>query len=220
MLAAVAGRFRMSQLLEAVRAQVGADAELGGWGIAYCYGNRLEVIRSAERCDRDPAFHQLTELRTDMLLLVPDNRPGLPPREVQPFSRRESGHSWAFAHAGTVVHPEELDMGSRLPDSGHPSEKYFLHLMARLDAQDPVVAMTAALNEMRGDGGLSCCLLNSEFMVVASWAGLQQPGLWQGRGEMVLYVCTHPLRMIQDVAWEPLDPRSVLAVGRARRELL
>jgi predicted glutamine amidotransferase len=219
---AAAGRFRVSHLLDAVLALRDTGTEWGAWGAAYCYGNRLELTRSAVPCYDDPDFRQLAERRTDMMLLVPDNRVGVQAREIQPFSRREARQTWAFCHDGEVTRPGELDTKTRLPDSGSSSEKLFLHLFARIDPQEPVLSTTAALRELHADKGLSCCLVGSEMMVAASWFDSESEyrGLWHGRGELVRYISSQPLRSLPDIEWEPVGTHSVLVVNRTRREIL
>ncbi len=221
MFVAAAGRFRMNHLVAAVLAAIRPETELGGWGIAYCYGNRLEFTRSAIPCYQDLDFHQLGERRTDMMVLVPDNRPGISARETQPFARREARQNWAFCHHGEVVRPDELDTQTRIPDSDSPSERLFLHILARLDREEPVETVTAALRGLRADKGLSCCLIGSEMMVVASWFDSQPDyhGLWCGRGELVRYVSTEPLRSLPDIEWEPAGTHCVIAIRRTRREV-
>ncbi len=221
MFIAAAGRFRMNQVIDAVLAEVRPEPEPGGWGIAYCYGNRLELTRSALPCREDPEFRQLVERRTDMMVLVPENRHGIPIREMQPFARREARQTWAFCHHGGAVRPEELDVRNRLPDSDSPSERLFLHVLARFERDEPVETTTAALRELHVEKGLSCCLIGSEIMVVASWSasGSEYQGLWCGRGELVLYVSNQPLRSLPDIEWEPAGAHAVLAVRRTRREI-
>ncbi|MEO0078362.1 MAG: class II glutamine amidotransferase [candidate division WOR-3 bacterium] len=221
MFVAAAGRFQMNQVVDAVLAEVRPEAEPGGWGIAYCYGNRLELTRSTVPCRNDPEFLQLAERRTDMMVLVPDNRPGILAREIQPFVRREARQTWAFCHQGQVVCPDELDTGNRWPDSDSPSEKLFLHVLSRFDKEAPVETATAALRGLNAEKGLSCCLIGSEIMLAASWSDSDQEhnGLWYGRGELVLYVSGRPLRSLPDIEWEPAGSHSVIAIRRTRREV-
>ena len=230
MLVAAAGRFEMSQLVEASITRVELGREVGGWGIAYCYGNRLESTRSIHPCNSDPDFRKLGELRTDMAMICPDNPARVSTREVQPFTRRETGRTWAFYHHGDIVHPGHLDIGSRLPDSASPSERYFLYLMGRLDLQSPVESVTAALDELSTEHkGLSFCLMNSEVLVAASWISGDKPdtgggarserALWLGQGEFVRFITSQPLYSIPEITWEQLPNRSVLAMNRTRREL-
>ena len=53
-LVAAVGRFQMDALARATLEAAGADRDAGGWGVAYCYGNRLETIRSALPCAHMP----------------------------------------------------------------------------------------------------------------------------------------------------------------------
>src|SRR5512135_983783 len=119
----------MDILASAARGVAGADCDSGGWGVAHCYGNRLEMIRSAQPCAQDPDFGKLNELRTDMVLISIGGMAPASQRELRPYVRREGGHVWAFAHPGLVRHEDRLDTGGRITDSKNPSERYFLYLL-------------------------------------------------------------------------------------------
>jgi len=175
LLIAAAGRFQLDQMLDAAVARVKPEGETGGWGVAYCYGNRLESIKSSHPCGKDPDFRKLAELRTDMALICPDNKAKVSMRELQPFVRRETGKTWGFYHHGEILRPQQLDIGGRLPDSTSGSERYFLYVLGLLDPESPVETVTAALVPLTGEQTLSFCLISSEALVAVSWYEAEKP---------------------------------------------
>ncbi len=212
----------MDTLARAVLEVAGADRDLGGWGIAYCYGNRLETIRSAQPCGQDPDYGKLNELRTDMALICIGGMIPASSRELRPYLRREIGHTWAFAHSGLIRHEDRLDTGGRITDSKNPSERYFLYLLGKLEEEVPVESATKAMAALGDEDSLSFCLMCCEMMLVGCWHGdlpeSAEP-LWSGEGELARYVSTKPLQSLPEVGWTPLPNRAVFAITRARREL-
>ncbi len=221
-LVAAAGRLQMDVLARAVRKAAGEDCDSGGWGVAHCYGNRLETIRSAQPCAQDPDFGKLDGLRTDMTLVCIGGITPASPRELRPYIRRESGHVWTFAHSGLVRHEDRLDTGGRITDSRNPSERYFLYLLGKLDEQAPVGSLANAMAALGEEDSLSFCLMCAEMMLVgcrhAGSADKTGP-LWSGEGELARYFSTRPLSLLPEVRWEAMSNRSVLAITRTRREL-
>jgi hypothetical protein len=197
-LLAAVGRFQMDVLARETLAAAGADGEAGGWGIAYCYGNRLETIRSALPCAHDPDFGKLDDLRTDMALLCIGGMTPASPRELKPYLRRETGHTWTFAHSGIVKHEERLDTGGRITDSKNPSERYFLYLLGKLDEQTPVESLTSALAVLGDEDSLSFCLMCAEMMLVGCWnaEGVKDSGVG----------LNGPCQTVQGFGPEPRDP--------------
>jgi hypothetical protein len=221
-LVAAAGRFQMDILARATRAVAGADCDSGGWGLAHCYGNRLETIRSAQPCAQDPDFGKLDELRTDMVLVSIGGAVPASPRELKPYVRREAGHVWSFCHPGLVKHEDRLETGGRITDSKNPSERYFLHLLSKLDEQSPVESLTSAIAALGDEGSFSFCMMCAEMMLVGCWyGGTHEPGgpLWLGEGGSVRYFSTKPLVSLPEVRWQVMPNRTVLAITRTRREL-
>jgi predicted glutamine amidotransferase len=239
------GRIQMDVLAREVLAAAGSDAAGGGWGLAYCYGNRLETIRSALPCSQDPEFAKVNEVRTDMALLCIGGPTPASPRELKPYVRREGGHTWTFDHPGVVSHVERLDTGGRITDSRNPSERYFLYLLAKFDEKSPVEATTSALSALADDDSLSFAMMCDEMALIGCWHGGQEDsdreiegqrdkvagtrsldpliprslGLWSGEGELAMYFSTRPLSSLPEVRWEPMPNRTILAITRARREL-
>ena len=212
----------MDVLARATREVAGADCASGGWGVAHCYGNRLETIRSAQPCLQDPDFGKLDEIRTDMALVCVGGMVPASPRELRPYLRRESGHVWTFAHSGLIRHEDRLDTGGRITDSKNPSERYFLYLLGKLDEQNPVESLTGALASLGDEDSLSFCLMCAEMMLVGCWYGdAPESGgrLWSGAGELARYFSAKPLSSLPEVQWQVMPNRAVLAITRTRREL-
>jgi predicted glutamine amidotransferase len=212
----------MDILARAARAAAGADCDSGGWGVAHCYGNRLETIRSAQPCAQDPDFGKLSEIRTDMALLSIGGVVPASPRELRPYVRRETGHIWAFAHPGLVRHEDRLDTGGRITDSRNPSERFFLHLLSKIEEQSPAESLSSAMVALGEDDSLSFCMMCAEMMLVGCWhGGASEPGeqLWVGEGESARYFSTAPLLILPEVHWHAMPNRTVLAITRTRREL-
>jgi hypothetical protein len=221
-LIAAAGRFQMDMLARAAREAAGADCDSGGWGVAHCYGNRLETIRSALPCAQDPDFGKLDEIRTDMALICIGGMAPASPRELRPYIRRETGHIWAFAHSGLVRHEDRLDTGGRITDSKNPSERYFLYLLSKLEEQSPAESLTTAMAALGEEDSLSFCMMSAEMMLVGCWhGGASEPGepLWSGEGGLARFFSTKPLLSLPEVQWHAMPNRAVLAITRTRREL-
>jgi hypothetical protein len=220
---AAAGRFEISHLLDAGRSGPGADAEAGCWGVAYCYGTRLEALRSQHMPAHDPDFGRLAELRTDVVCLLVEPGAGRGVRELQPFVRRDSGRQWTFCHFGKVVRPQQLDTGGRVVDSQNPSERFFLHLLNRLDNNTPIESIAAALGELEGETALSFWMMSTDLTIVASWHDPEtregEGVLWMGDADLVRYVASRPIPGVAEVNWERLPSRTVFAISRERREL-
>jgi len=212
----------MDALAAAVRLAAGADCDSGGWGVAHCYGNRLETIRSAQPCAKDPDFGTLGEIRTDMALICMGGMTPASPRELRPYLRREAGRVWAFAHSGLIGCEDRLDTGGRITDSRDPSERYFLYLLNKLDDASPVESLSSALTALGEQDSLSFCLASAEMMLVGCWhgGGSDATGqLWTGEGELARYFSTKPLGSLPEVRWIAMPNHNVLAITRSRREL-
>lgn len=216
---AAAGRFTMEWLKTTAVALAGpqpAGATAGAWGVAYCYGNRLEAIRSNRSWQHDPDFALLSELKSDMAMLFLDS-PGrqLGPREVQPFIRHEPGQTWAFCHLGTIANPDQLDPGPRLPDSTSPSEKYFLHILAGFNPGDPTGSVATLQAQLTG-GDLAFCLMTPSLMVASSGTS----PIWLGQSETLRVLSSAKLASLTlNFTLTPLAAAEVIAITRERREI-
>ncbi|MEO0080133.1 MAG: hypothetical protein ABIK44_05605 [candidate division WOR-3 bacterium] len=227
-LLAAAGRFKMEWLKTTAEtlaskesketsAEPAAIPTPGGWGVAYCYGNRLESLRSNRHWQLDPDFAQLPEIKTDMAMLYlhgPGTRLG--PREVQPFVRFEQGQFWAFSHLGTITTQDRLDTGNRLPDSNSLSEKYFLHILEGLSLEDIPGSVAARQKLLSQEPSLSFCLMRSDLMIVSClFREKSAPGrLWFSRSELLLVMASQPIP-----SGSPLSSGSLIAITRQRREI-
>lgn len=217
---AAAGKFTMDWLLSIANHPETAGVD-GGWGVAYCYGNRLETIRSPRSRKEGKEFSQLAELRTDMAMLyLHDTGEILTPRTVQPFVRREAGGVWAFCHIGHIEHPEKLNLGRRYPDGPAPSEAFFMHILNQFRPEEPVESIFALLSGIPDEVALSFSLIAADFIVAASWfsEGEKVPiRLWFGKGKLVRVLATHPFENLAGVVWEVLANRSLLVINRERQ---
>lgn len=199
------------------------DPLAGAWGIAWCYGDRLEHIRSNRPHTADPEFAKLAEVRSDMALIClhpPLRRLKL--REVQPFVRREPDTTWAFLHYGRIDRPDLLDTGHRLPDGPSPSERYFLHILNRLDLDNPAESVLTALQPLSQETSLAFVLISPQTAIVCSGTATVNPPAQQiylGRSELLRLVAPGRLTTFEDVRWEVIPIGQTIAVLRERRAL-
>ncbi|MEO0080970.1 MAG: hypothetical protein ABIL25_01600 [candidate division WOR-3 bacterium] len=216
MTCAIAGRFN-GDVLAAVCKELAANLDQSGpesCGVAYCYGNRLEAVQAGRTHGGGLDLAILAELKTDMATLSL-NRSGV----VQPWIRREQGRAWGFACEGEIPEPDKLSIGDRLPSLYRPEEKLFLHLVSKLNPDDPVGSVEASL-----PFGLvqpRFYLINSEMLVVGSGAlaSGSDSGLWFGRAQLVRAISPVRFSSITGMQWERIQERSVVALTRVRRAL-
>ena len=217
---ALVGRFD-ARMFETVARELGGP-ELGkdyaAWGVAYCYGNRLEVVRSV----RTPAgrldFGALGEVRTDMgfICLCPE----LSREAALPLLRKERAARWAFLAHGAVGGTGRLELGERIPDGSSSGERLMIHLLNELDEQEPTASVERALGRLEGEPELGFHLLGADTLVVANWHEAGDSNgeeLWFGSGELLRVVAPRRLVSVPEVAWEPIPNRAVVAVSRYRR---
>ncbi|MGQ9708573.1 MAG: hypothetical protein ACUVUR_06865 [bacterium] len=225
---AAAGRFTMDWFLSAglmskTKLDQG-DEPRGGWGLVYCHGNRLEVVRSHRPRTEHAVFSQLVELRTDMATLyLHDEEQLLSPRLVQPFIRRESGDAWAFSYLGQIPHPEMLVSGWRYPDGPDPGELLFMHVLDQFQKDQPVESVNAIIAQLGHEARLSFCLMSAEIMVAACGFGTiknHAGGLWLGKGELIRVLASLPDTELPGLSWEPLTSNQVLVINRQRRAVI
>lgn len=217
---AVAGRFESGLVVDVAHAVIAHDPDrsFAGWGLVYCYGNRLEAIRSPA----GPAalrFDQLSDIRTDMVMMsLTDSPPQRGRPTGQPFLRREPGQSWAFGFDGAVSRPQELRIENRIPDGPSAEERLFLHLLAAFDDNEPVESVLRAQDGLPAEDRLDFLLMNVD-MLFANCRGpaAGTPTLWFGRGRLVRLVGPFPLLSVKGIDWEPVAPGTVLAIARFRR---
>ncbi len=213
------GKFTMDWFLS-VATQSEKQEVAGGWGLAYCFGNRLEIIRSHHPRKESPEFSHLKEIRSDMatLYLHAANQI-LTPRTIQPFVRRERGQVWAFCYFGNIEHPEKLDTGGRYPDGPDLGELLFIHILNRFNPAEPIESVLALLSELV-EPTLIFCLMSADYLVVADWCNEEREprlSLWFGKGELLRLIATHPGPNLPGIVWEIIPHHSVLIINRERR---
>ncbi|MBO0788340.1 MAG: class II glutamine amidotransferase [Actinobacteria bacterium] len=150
-----------------------------GWGAAWYDGDRLDVRKSHRRAAGDPLYQRLghSRLGDAGLLHLRWATPGMPlrSRDAHPF--RHGG--LAMAHNG-AIHPQDR-LGELLPaaweqrlTSGSDSERYFLHVMSRLDAHGgdlPAAVADTAARIRRGfrPNSLNAVFLAADAVYAVSW---------------------------------------------------
>jgi hypothetical protein len=221
---AAAGKFGVDLLTNAALQMTRGESrrKLESWGMAYCYGNRLEAVKVGLEAGERPGFDRLSDVRTDMAMLAlglpGEGEAGL----VQPLLRKERKQMWAFCLNGTVSNPVSLDVGRLRPEGESPAEWLFLHVLNRFNAEDPVESVRTALEAMEVESELDFLLLNADMLVVARWAGssLQGEGeIWLGQGPLLRIVAPTPLRELERVEWVKMPDRSVAVISRLRRPI-
>ncbi|MEO0019660.1 MAG: hypothetical protein ABIK47_03345 [candidate division WOR-3 bacterium] len=224
---AAAGRFTMEWFLSAgllpgIKLNEGGEPA-GGWGVVYCYGNRLEAVRSPRSRSDNAVFGQLVEVRTDMALLYLHNQNQiLSPRLVQPFFRWGSGGAWAFCHIGQIPHPERLISESRCPDGPDPGEILFMHILERFNPDKPAESLSAIFPESE-EWEISLCLISADTMVTFCRFGdnrQSETRLWLGKGELLRVVSSPPIVDLPGINWESLPNNQVIVITRERRAVI
>jgi predicted glutamine amidotransferase len=140
-----------------------------GWGMAWYDDRQLNVEKSPRRAMDEPAYDELAHRRLGDLGLVHLRwaTPGLPVEERNTHPFRRGGV--AMAHNG-AIHPQDR-LGELLPPAWErqlagttDSERYFLHVMAGLEAHDG--DMIAALDDTaaRVDRLFQANSLNAVFL--------------------------------------------------------
>ncbi len=217
---AIAGRFGIDLLVRTAKELMGLNPgrSYDSWGLAYCYGNRLEVARSGAASPGRLEFDTLAEVKTDMAILYlneakTDESRGL----EQPFVHGRGPRAWAFCHQGKIQHPERLRIENRIPDGPSSSERYFLHVLAEFDIDDPVESMVRIQSGL-DEPEQNLLLLGADVLVVSSWEqGGDHPGFWLGQGELLRVVSPSPVPSFKELDWEPIPDRTVFAITRFRR---
>lgn len=150
-----------------------------GWGMAAQDGGALQVAKSPLPAGDDPDYRRLAEkqLGDTGLVHLRWATPGLPveDRNSHPFTYGD----FALAHNG-AIHPQE-----RLPEllppawerkltSGTDSERYFLHIMSRLDAYGGDVIKAVAdtvrhISEGYAPSCLNAILLGPDALYAIAW---------------------------------------------------
>jgi predicted glutamine amidotransferase len=150
-----------------------------GWGTAWYDGAEPVIRKSPGRASDEPEYEKLAwQPLSDLgLLHLRWATPGLPveDRNTHPFRRGQ----FVLAHNG-AIHPQD-----RLPELLPPeweaklggttdSERYFLHLMWRLEERDgdmvaAIADTTADIEERYAPASLNAILLTPERLYAISW---------------------------------------------------
>lgn len=221
--AAAFGRFSIEQLVAAASGQspVVADPDPlgGGWGAAWCHGDRLATLRSNRPHGSDPEFAQLLQARTDMAAIYfHDQTARFGQREIQPFVRHEGEHVWAFFHLGRIAQPALLDIGPRLPDGPSPSERLFLHVLNHLNLAEPVESVQRALDALPGERELSFFLMAQDVAILnCRHAG--RSSLYLGERNVLRVVAPVPTPQFEGLHWSLLSSGTIHAITRQRRSM-
>jgi hypothetical protein len=222
-IAAAAGKFDIDLLIRAAVQMTKDEShrKLRSWGLAYCYGNRLEAAKVGLDAGQEPGFEKLADVRTDMAVLALGLTSEQETPVLQPLLRKEKKQMWAFCSGAGLPRPETLDTGRLRPQGDSTQELLFLHLLSRLKEEDPVRSVRTTLEAMDVEAGLSLLLLSTDMLVVARWTGAPEPGdksgMWLGQGPLLRIAAPTPLRELERVEWGKLGDRSVVAISRLRR---
>jgi predicted glutamine amidotransferase len=212
-----------------------------GWGMAW-YSQRAALIeKSPQRAADDPAYHELAHRALGDLGLVHLRRatPGL---EVVPANSHPFRHSgFTMAHNG-AIHPQDR-LGDLLPPEWErqltgntDSERYFLHVLSRLEADGGDIGAAIAGTAAHIDSQFSATSLNAVFLTpdalyAICWydsegipAGAAAQQGYQGPPERYFDLAyrTAPGAVVvastgwpQSGDWTPLPNRHLLRVDRA-----
>jgi predicted glutamine amidotransferase len=150
-----------------------------GWGMAARNGGDLRVAKAARRASDDPDYRRLAlEPLGDIgLVHLRWATPGLPveDRNSHPFTR----DGFAMAHNGAIRPQDKLpellppDWEEQVTGSTD-SERYFLHIMSRLDARggDVVAAVADTVRRIRDlytPNSLNAILLAPDALYAIAW---------------------------------------------------
>jgi hypothetical protein len=224
---ALAGRFGIGLLTAALEELVatGPAGRYGGWGIAYCYGTLLEVVRSdrpAPGAEGGFDFSGLNDIKTDLAIARLTDKAEVPAynRDLQPYLRREAPRPQAFCAPARLRNPRALDAGHRITDGADPDERFFLHVLHSFDEGDPLGSVTAMHERLAGEPDQRFMLLNTRLLAVSTWQepGDGRPPLWLGRSDLVRALAPTRLEALGEMSWEPVAARSVMVFTRQRYE--
>jgi len=181
----------------------------GGWGAVYKERGSFELYRSVRPCWQDNGIKRLKERK---IILMHARRASLGQvslGNVHPFTLEHNGKSLYFCHNGTIDHPAIAGYTGETD-----SERYFRFLLHRLDMNDPLASIKAAVNTLHDYSSLNAFLTNGDKLYVINrytkapryyTLYLQQ----DANGPIIL---SEPLL---DVAtdWEPLENGQIIAFG-------
>jgi len=203
-------------VVDLARQLVGSEAQPGyeSWRMAYCYGNRIEVVQSHRNPGGELALDGVAEVKTDMVLLC-FNKPGV----EQPLVHRKNNKTWAFACQGKVPEPAKLLAGEPVIDVRSPQGRFFSYLLDGFNPDDPVGSVESRL--VRGPEEPRFFLMNAEALTISTGGDVPEaePGLWYGRSNLTRVISPVRLQSVPDTEWEPVPERTVMSLTRFRYAL-
>lgn len=222
---AAAGRFKMEWLLAAGfggGTRLVDDQQLSGeWGLGYCHGNRLELVRSPGRKSEPGLLKALLELKTDMAVIYRHEPEGesVPSGRFPPYTRYEQGKQWLFCHTGSVT-----TVGSDLSRWGRSGglssgELLFAHVFDRFNPEAPEESLRNLGTELAREPELAFCLMTAEFLGIFCRTGNREDSpsrLWYGRGELLRVVASGRPVSLSGIFWEPVPDGQVIFIRRQR----
>ncbi|MGC8797948.1 MAG: hypothetical protein ACP5PK_04710 [candidate division WOR-3 bacterium] len=221
-----AGRFRMEWLLAAAfreGRQLSTDEQLSGdWGLAYCHGNRLELVRADGRKAGTGVLKALLEIKTDMAVVYqqPPEAMAVLPGRSQPYSRYDRGTNWVFCYAGKISQPERLFPGwHQTPGGLIKGELLFAYVYDRFDVNAPVASLNEIVDGLGEEPELAFCLMSPELVAVACHTDgrADNPArLWLGRGELLRVVGSGAVADLPGISWELVPAQQVIFIQRQR----
>ncbi len=208
MVVALAGRFRPALLVE-IGGELSRQGAFASWGTAYCYGNRVEVLRGQADSQKTD-FSSLGGVKTDMAFLC-INRD----KSVQPWLRREQDKDWAFACEGHVpdVPEEQLGFAPLCRE-----EKLFAYLARHFSADDPLGSVEQ--HRPAGSESLRFFLMSEEVLVVSTGDNLPEGRLWLGRAPLFRVISPLKLETVRKLQWEELPEKGLVVFSRYRYALV
>jgi len=161
---------RLDPYLERFRARAAENRE--GWGIAWWHDGGPEIHKEPVPADESALAARLVdEHPASPMFLVHVRAATIGERTLpntHPWAAPALGRTWVFAHNGTVRALDRLDLGDRVPTGDTDSERAFLHLLTRLDAQSATIgadpgALAEAVHAVGRD--LSACDSRVNFLL-------------------------------------------------------
>jgi hypothetical protein len=220
-----AGRFKMDWFLAAVfqaGKKLSAIEQLSGdWGLVYCHGNRLELVRPNVRKADAGLLKSLAEIKTDMALIYqqPESA-GLSTGKSQPYTRYEKGLNWTFCFAGKIVRPEQLFPGwHRTPGGLSTGELLFAYVFDRFNTEQPMESLNQILAGLQDEPELAFCLMSPALVAIACHTDgrADNPArLWLGRGELVRVVGSGNADDLPGISWEAVPAIQGIFIQRQR----
>ncbi|MGQ9678180.1 MAG: hypothetical protein ACUVUD_02735 [bacterium] len=222
-LLAAAGRFDVHWLISTALSGSNLTAKKSVpatiWGLSYCYGNQLGVLRVNRPRDAEKELARLTEIKTDMVIFyLHDNNEVLSPRLVQPFVHRGVDSNWAFCHISAVRGPELLSDTNRSAEGGGSGEYFFRHLLDHFNPNQPIESVQTILSQISGEPDLSFAMMSPEMLVVTHWkieSEVTRSKLFLGKCELLRIFTNFPPMEIPGVEWNEVVNHLVTVILRS-----